>query len=438
MAMQPTLKAKRARPWAPRQEIAPVTRKGPHGELVAASNGSAGCYGGWDVVYPVPPSEYIKVRIKARWDRLERSFDSVQIGALWEGDKTFYVNWEPLLPTAVRKDHVVYEALVQVSHTAKELVVRSCLAWSATGEIRFFDAEVRPCAKPRPRRWRLGAAGTPHPIGTPSVESNTRLYLDLGTQAAAAGVYLLCLPEVMLQWGLPCDETTMAPMAIGVPGKEIEPFQKLAQKEKMALCFSVFERDKELVHNTALLIDKGGNLVGKYRKVHLAPPLEIWWGVTPGHDFPVFDLHGAKVCMNICMDSSALESARVPARRGAEILLMPIMGDHRAVSEWRWGYSDFDVKRWCEIQSVRAMDNQIHMVISRNSGYGSGVFSPTGEVLALSGGKTVVWADVDLNDPPRTTTGATFRGVCWFERREPTYGPMLGKDMRDPFENVES
>jgi predicted amidohydrolase len=197
----------------------------------------------------------------------------------------------------------------------------------------------------------------------------------------------------------------------------------------MALCFSAWEKNRELVHNCAVLIGKDGALVGKYRKVHLASPLEVWWGVTPGHEFPVYEVDGARVTMNICMDSSALESARVPARLGAEILCLPIMGDHRAQRYWNGLDSDFEMDRWLAIQRTRAMDNQLWMVISRNNGNGTGIFAPDGNVLALAADKRLVHADVDLSALPRTWTWATFRNVAWWERREPTYcGLMASQD----------
>jgi predicted amidohydrolase len=196
----------------------------------------------------------------------------------------------------------------------------------------------------------------------------------------------------------------------------------------------VLEKNGELVHNTAILIDKKGKLAGRYRKVHLAQPSEVWWGVTPGHEFPVVDVDGVKVGMNICMDSSAAESVRVPARQGAEVICLPIMGDHRASSCLAGTKRhEFDINRWQMIQCVRAIDNQIYMLVSRNLGIGSGVFSPRGEVLAISAGGRVVWADVDLADLPRTNLDSTFRGVAWYERREPTYGPLAGSLLPDPF-----
>ena len=71
----------------------------------------------------------------------------------------------------------------------------------------------------------------------------------------------------------------------------------------------------------------------------------------------------------------------------------------------------------------------------RAFGVGTGVFFPRGEALAMSGGTArVVHAEVDLEDIPRTGPGATFRGVCWYERREPAYGPLVGDLLPDPFD----
>ena len=288
------------------------------------------------------------------------------------------------------------------------------------------------CPRSLSRVWRLGATGVPHPQDGNTLESNAQFYLDLCRRGAEAQLDILCLPEIMLQVGLPSTPADVARFAVTVPGKEIEPFQWLAQDAKMALCFSVWERDQELIHNTAVLIDRTGQIVGKYRKVHLALPSEPWQGITPGHDFPIYDLGNAKIGMNICMDSSASESMRVPARKGAEILLMPIMGDHRATSQWDGSADVFDHERWRMIHSVHAMDNQLTVVTSVNRGIGSGIFAPHGEVLAYSdGAMPIVWADVDLSYNPRPWSGCTARGMLWAERREPAYSLLVKTD--EPF-----
>jgi len=422
-----------ARAWAPRPGIAPKTSRNGK-DFIVTSNGSAGCYGGWDVIYPAPKAgEWVLPSVRVRWEDIERGYDSVTVALTFWNDKQQMAGWEPLFPQRVEDGHVIFAGRVLVPANAATMAVRLLMACSATGEIRFSDLQVAPTDPPKPRKVRLGAAGGPLPLGPRTVENNTQFYLGLCREAAQKKIDMLCLPEIMLSCGMPTNEQTLYDLSFPAPGKETAPFQAFARENKMVLCFSVLERNNELVHNTAILIDKNGELVGKYRKVHLASPFETWWGVTPGHDWPVFKLENATIGMNICMDSSALESARVPARKGAEIIFLPIMGDHRASTCFFGVPHDFDIDRWCAIQRVRAMDNQVWMVISRNSGYGTGIFSPRGEVLAVSGGARVVHADVDLEDLPRDGHHATFRGVAWYERREPTYSELSGGLLPDPF-----
>lgn len=423
-----------ARPWAPRSALMPTTEK--RGDAyVVASNGSAGCYGGWDLVFHAPrPGEWVRVDVTATWRGLERSYDSVNTAMAWLNASGQQVGWEPMFPVGLRQEQVLFEGQAPCPDGATQLVVKLIMAHSTRGDIAWSNPSATVIAPPAPRRARLGAAAAPLPAGERSMETNARFYLDLCREAARREIDLLCLPEVMLAWGLPTTAETLPDLAVDIPGPEVEPFQRFAAENGMSLCFSVWEKDHELVHNTALLINTSGDIVGTYRKVHLAQPFEVWWGVTPGHDFPVFDLGWAKVAMNICMDSSAAESVRVPARKGAEIICLPIMGDHRASTCFFGGPHDFDVERWGMIQRMRAMDSHVYMVVSRNSGLGTGVFSPRGEALAMSGGAArVVHADIDLEDIPRTGPGATFRGVCWYERREPAYGPLVREALPDPF-----
>ncbi|MBN1672964.1 MAG: carbon-nitrogen hydrolase family protein [Kiritimatiellae bacterium] len=428
-----TIPLTRTRTWAPRRAIAPKTRR-QGGDLIVTSNGSAGCYGGWEALFRAPRAgQWVRFSANARWRDLERGYDCVNAAVTWLDRKGQMVGWEPVFPNKVAKGHVVYEGRARVPERAALMAARLLIACSANGQIRWSEPELECVAAPRPRRLRLGAAGGTPSGGKATLERNTQFYLRLCEQAARDKIDLLCLPEVMLSAGRPSDLANLHKQACQVPGKETAPFQEFARRNRMALCFSIDERNNELVHNTAILIDKKGKVAGKYRKVHLAQPNEIWRGVTPGHDFPVFKVCGARVAMNICMDSSAAESARVPARKGAEIICLPIMGDHRASSCWYKHPHNFDIDRWQMIQRVRAMDNHVYMVVSRNQGYGTGVFSPRGETLALSGGKPVVWADVDLEDLSRMGGGSTFRGVCWYERREPAYAALAGALLPDPF-----
>ncbi|HHW10209.1 MAG TPA: carbon-nitrogen hydrolase family protein [Firmicutes bacterium] len=429
-----TIKPLRCEAWAPRPQIAPRFSGSWDSTLRIESGGSAGCYGGFELFYPPGKGgEHFLFSVEVRWKGLKYGFESLSAEASWVGTDT----WSPILDRQKNDDgwltlsqRLAAPRLAAPPGEATALSVKLLLRWSATGVVEWRRPRLIPIPPPPPRRLRLGAASSPLPVYPPptSVQDNLERLLKVGRRAAAQGVQLLCLPEVILSWGLP-DRQNEDPYAyaVTVPGPETDAFCRLAADCRMAICLPVKEREKELLRNTAVLIDEDGNIVAKYHKVHLAPPLEMWWGITPGDQYVVAPIKtaGARVGMNICMDSSVEEAARCTARLGAEILCLPIMGDHRATARWEPGPHNFDICRWMMIHQMRAMDNQIYLVVARNNGFGSGIFAPDGTTLVMDGGNfPIVHADVDLNNLKRRNVA--FKDVCWYERREATYGCLAG------------
>ena len=418
------------RPWAPRDEIAPQVSGSLETGLTVRSNGSRGCFGGWELVYPPgKKGDYFFFSVKVRWCGLNHGYEALSAEARWENEAGDRIDWTPINEWRHEGDWLVLHKVIDNDTDAARLVVQLLIRWSPTGEIQWAEPRLAPTAPPPPRRLRLGAGSARVTPEQSNLDANCRLFTEVARRAAGEGINLLCLPEVLLCWRAPGQTPrTMPQFAVEVPGPYIEPFQEVARAEKMAMCFSVFERERELIYNTALLIDESGEIVAKYRKVHLAVPTESTMGITPGDGFPVGTIRtvNARVGMNICMDSSAAESARAVARAGAEILMLPIMGDLRA-DRWSRGRPRFDFMRWVMIQQMRAMDNQIYLVAARNESVGSGIFAPDGTTLSIDcGDRPIVWADVDLNDLKESMSGAKVRDITWFERRESQYGVLCG------------
>ena len=63
-----------------------------------------------------------------------------------------------------------------------------------------------------------------------------------------------------------------------------------------------------------LVIDRGGQVRGRYAKTHLA---EQW--PAPGRHLPIYEAAGAKSCFIICHDVRYPELVRLPAVAGAQI-----------------------------------------------------------------------------------------------------------------------
>jgi len=142
-------------------------------------------------------------------------------------------------------------------------------------------------------------------------------------------------------------------------------------------CYYAVEEDT--IYNVADLFGPGGDLVGRYRKVHL-PQYELWQ-VAAGDAFPAFETDLGWVSMLICYDQMWPESASCCAMNGAQLICHP----SAAV------LADYQMR-------ARANDNQLHYVSSTSRH--SMISSPRAEILADAGkgDPAVVWADVDLRD----------------------------------------
>ena len=254
-----------------------------------------------------------------------------------------------------------------------------------------------------------------------TVDGNLELFTRLCRTACREKLDLLVLPEICVHWGVPGS-----PLELGttVPGPETQPFQALAAEQKVRVCLPLYERDGDAVYNTAVLIGPDGQIDGRYRKVHLASEGEEYSGLLPGDGFPVFDTEIGRVGCNICMDSSAVESSRMVGLNGADFLLLPIMGDHRA-DRFTMGPPRYNESRWQAIMRTRAMDNQFCLVAARNGGEGSCIVDNRGEILAWNeGNRDFIAAQVPPPDH-RLWTGGRFREVNWMQRRPQLYGPFV-------------
>ena len=100
-----------------------------------------------------------------------------------------------------------------------------------------------------------------------------------------------------------------------------ERLENVARKNNMYLVACYFAQEGEQVFNVADLFGPTGDLIGRYRKVHM-PQYELWQ-VTPGDVFPAFETDIGWISMLICYDQMWPESAACCAMNGAQIICQP-------------------------------------------------------------------------------------------------------------------
>jgi predicted amidohydrolase len=115
--------------------------------------------------------------------------------------------------------------------------------------------------------------------------------------------------------------------AIGQDDPYVLHFRQLARELEMAIALTYLERWPGAPRNTMSLMDRHGEIVLTYAKVHTCDFDHLESACTPGEDFYVTTLDTdqgpVEIGAMICFDREFPESARVLMLKGAEIILTP-------------------------------------------------------------------------------------------------------------------
>ncbi len=188
-------------------------------------------------------------------------------------------------------------------------------------------------------------------------------------------------------------------------GKPIELISNLAKKYSVNIAAgTVITKEEDKLFNTMFVVDRFGDTVAKYRKIHL---FKYFGGtenerVTPGKSPVVAELDFAKVGLAICFDIKYPLHYKKLTQMGAEIIVNP--------AAWAYLKSIENQKtlnsRVFEAMSIsRANENLVYFVTSNECGDagplgntgGSKIISPLAEILAEAGeSENAIYAQVDL------------------------------------------
>ena len=161
-----------------------------------------------------------------------------------------------------------------------------------------------------------------------SVDDNLAVIESRVAEAAAAGAKLVLLQELH-NGAYFCQHESVHEFdrAEPVPGPTTERLGRLAAKHGVVIVGSVFERRAAgLYHNTAVVLEADGRMVGKYRKMHIPddPGFHEKFYFTPGDlSFHPVDTSVGRLGVLVCWDQWYPEAARLMALAGAELLLYP-------------------------------------------------------------------------------------------------------------------
>ena len=207
---------------------------------------------------------------------------------------------------------------------------------------------------------------------TADIQHNTERLQSKIRELAAQGAELIVLQEI--HNGLYFCQTEhpdIFDQAETIPGPSTESFGQLAKELGVVIVLSLFEkRAAGLYHNTAVVLEKDGTIVGKYRKMHIPddPAYYEKFYFTPGDlGFHPIETSVGRLGVLVCWDQWYPEAARLMALAGAEMLIYPTAIGYES--------SDTDEEKnrqreaWITVQRGHAVANGIPVIAVNRTGY---------------------------------------------------------------------
>ncbi len=163
---------------------------------------------------------------------------------------------------------------------------------------------------------------------SPDPDENLEKAISRIGEAASRGATIVCLQELFRsQYFCQTEDIELFKLAEPIPGPTTERLAAVAREHGVVLVASLFERRAAgLYHNTAVIFDADGSVVGKYRKMHIPddPLFYEKFYFTPGDiGFKVHDTSQGQCGVLVCWDQWFPEAARLTALQGAEFLFYP-------------------------------------------------------------------------------------------------------------------
>ena len=397
--------------FSPRDAIRPtMTLSGD--KVTLTGNGSIGVFGTLkQTIKGIKGGEGYRfgVDIKAD-DKVVDVHDTVRVILQWKNGSVLQTDYCCRFSPDDPWTHL--EQVFKAHQSANSVDVHLVFRWSPHGSVTWHAPELIEVPAPKPRKITVSTIS----IGNGGLDEACELYEIAGKR----GSDLACTTEFL---------TGFIESAEPIPGTTSDRLAEIARRYRMYIIASIIEKRGNLLYNTSFLLDREGMLVGKYSKVHLTEG-EIFAGITPGNEIPVFECDFGKIGITICYDNKFSDIHRVMALKGAELIVSSSEGDGR-----EGGFTHNIVAQ------ARAINNSVWVVgagrSSQNIGQGGhwlsrGTFiiSPEGYVLSDCGkmGPEVQTREIDLG---RSLLGGvslagmeTFSDV-WREARRPhLYAPL--------------
>ena len=237
---------------------------------------------------------------------------------------------------------------------------------------------------------KLKVAMVQYDTNEPDIDFNTKVAMKYIKEAKKSGADIVLFPECFLtayccpdivEELLPLEELEndsefidWCNSAVTEEEEHVLQIRKLAKELQIGVVITAFTKGEKYPQNTAFIIDRNGDIILKYSKVHTC---DFDWEryLESGQEFKVCEFDGVNIGVMICYDREYPESARELMLLGAEIIFNPNC----------CGGMEPRLKEL----SVRAMENMVGVAMAnppapgmgRSAAFNPMVWGENGEVL---------------------------------------------------------
>jgi N-carbamoylputrescine amidase len=225
---------------------------------------------------------------------------------------------------------------------------------------------------PKKKRADVVTVGLVQMSCAPQPEANLKKAIARINDAAKRGAQIVCLQELFRsQYFCQTEDIQLFKLAETIPGPTTEKLAKVARQREVVIVASLFEkRAAGVYHNTAVMIDTSGKIVGKYRKMHIPddPLFYEKFYFTPGDlGFQTHETAYGKLGTLVCWDQWFPEAARLTALGGAQFLLYPTAIGWLPDEEQ--SMNEAQLSAWETIQRGHAIANGVYVVVVNRVGH---------------------------------------------------------------------
>ena len=240
----------------------------------------------------------------------------------------------------------------------------------------------------------------------PDPEKNFARGVEFVRQAAKRGAAMVCLPELFRShYFCQTEDHANFGLAEEIPGPSTSALADIARELGVVIVASLFEKRRAGVyHNTAVVIESNGELLGKYRKMHIPddPLYHEKFYFAPGDlGFQAWDTRNGKIGVCVCWDQWYPEAARLTALRGAEVIFYPTAIGWHPKEKAEFGQAQHS--SWQAIQRSHAIANGCYVAVANRVGHeapagGEGIEFWGQSFLCNPGGEIIAQGSVDQED----------------------------------------